>query len=195
MLDLTQSGSWVHVLDSDDKEWMMNKPAQRTRQGLQRLLVFSFFAAVLLYGCASRVAHVTNTPAGVTEQQAKDWDAAVADLQKVATVTTGVRQAVIAARNDGAFPDDKAYGLVLQSLAKVDRLQLAASAILKQQPSQFGAGTKVQVGTLIQQILSELQQLNAAGVTGIKNPQSLQAINTLLAEAIAAAKLVLALTS
>jgi len=47
-------------------------------------VVFSVSDDRGLVGCAARVAHVTNLPAGVSEQQAKNYDVAVATCTRSA---------------------------------------------------------------------------------------------------------------
>lgn len=162
--------------------------------GLLCLLVAFCLAAVLLSGgCAGRYSSVTGLPAGVSQAQAKSWDAAVANLHKIALSTSFVRQGIIDV--NGATPLDKEYyGKFLTSIAKVDELQLSASALLRQRPEYFGASEKVTVGKYATDILGELDKLDALGVTGIKNPDSAKRISSLLSDLTAAAKIVLSLT-
>ena len=150
-------------------------------------------AVLLTAGCAPRVKNVTSLPAGVTQQQAQAWDAAVANLNKIAATTSTLRQAVVAVRNAGAFPDNGAYSGTLYALGKIDAAQLSASAILKQSPQNFSASAKQQVAAYVQQISAQLTVLNAGGVTGIKDANSLQQINGFIAEIAAAVQLILAL--
>lgn len=161
-----------------------------------------------LAGCASRVANVTSLPAGVTVQEAKRWDAAVADLHKIALTTSFLRQALIDVcgsqsavipASSGQTPqpacDRTAYGLALQTVGKIDELQLSAGQALRQQPQHWGVSNKVVIAQYAQEILGQIQQLNSAGLTGIKNPASLKKINGLVAELQGAAKLVAALAA
>jgi hypothetical protein len=151
-------------------------------------------AVLLLAGCAARAKNVTNLPAGVTEQQAQNWDAAVADLDRIAQSVSAVRLAVLAVRGAGAFPDDKAYGITITALARVDQVELAAANLLKQQPQSFGQPVQQQLAIYMNLITQQLSDLNTAGVTGIKDPQSLQQINGLLSDLANSVKIVIALS-
>lgn len=162
--------------------------------GLLCVIVAACLAAVIFGGgCAGRYSSVTGLPAGVTQAQAKSWDAAVANLHKIALSTSFVRQGITDV--NAATPLDKEYyGSFLGYVAKVDELQLSASALLRQRPEYFGASEKVTVGKYATDILAELDKLTALGVTGIKNPDSAKRISGLLGDLTAAAKIVLALT-
>lgn len=144
-------------------------------------------------GCAARVKTVTNLPPGVTQQQAQDWDAAVANLNKIADVTSALRQGLIGLNKNGGFPDGPQYILALQICGKIDEAQLAASAILKQTPNNFSASAKTQVQALMQQIAAQISTLNTQGVTGIKDPTSLKTISGLITQITSAAALILSL--
>jgi len=158
------------------------------------LMVAAFMAAIMIFaGCAARIKTVTDLPAGVTLQQAQSWDSAVANLHKIATATSTLRQAVIALNKSGVFPDGPAYASTLNAIVKIDQLQLAASTLLRQAPQNFGAPVKAQVADYVQQISAQLSLLNTQGVTGIKNTSSQQQIAQLISEISAAVQLVLAL--
>ncbi len=158
---------------------------------LHRTVFFMFTLAAC--GCAARVRHVTNLPPGVTEQQAKDYDAAVGDLHKIALATSTLRQTVVDLRGAGLFPDDTAFVTALRSIAKIDEGQLAASAYLRDAPEYFAEPQKQKIRDIFASITSEIQRLNSAGVTGIKNQGSLDKVNGLIAELTAVVNLVLAL--
>lgn len=158
------------------------------------LVVGAFGLGTYLSGCAARVGHVTDLPQGVTEQQAKNYDAEIANLHKIADVTTTLRRAVISVRGAGAFPDDAAYGKLLLMIGKLDQAQLAATAYLRGAPEYFGETQKQKIKDIFSDVTAEIQQLNASGVTGIKNPDSLKQINTLIGELAGFVNLVLSLT-
>jgi hypothetical protein len=160
---------------------------------MKTLSLASVVLACSLAGCAARVAHVTNLPPGVTEQQAKNYDAAVGDLHKIALTTSTLRQAVVDLRGAGLFPDDTAFVTALRSLAKIDEAQLAASAYLRDAPEYFAEPQKQKIRDIFASITSEIQRLNAAGVTGIKNPASQDKVNGLITELTSVVNLVLAL--
>jgi hypothetical protein len=147
-----------------------------------------------LAGCAARVAHVTNLPAGVTEAQAKNYDAAVGDLHKVALVTTTLRQTVLDLRGAGLFPDDTAFVTAIRSIAKIDEYQQAASAYLRDAPEYFAEPQQQKIRDIFNSITAEIQRLNSAGVTGIKNPGSQGKVNQLITELTSVVNLVLALS-
>ena len=160
------------------------------------LLALSLCASVAnLSGCAARVKHVTALPAGVTEKQAQDYDAAVANLHKIATATSTFRQTVIDLRNNGLIKDDGYYVSLLRGISRVDQLQLAATGVLRDSPEYFAQGQKAQVLQYTQQISAELTQLNSAGVTGISSTDAQTRVTKLLNELTAAVSLVISLTS
>jgi hypothetical protein len=156
-----------------------------------------FFAVVAMTGCAARVKNVTNLPPGVTMQQAQNWDTAVADLHKIASTVTTFRQTLTAlhgAQYDGKpVLSDEYYSEGLRMIGNVDRLELSAEIVLRGSPQNFSDSTKTQVAFYVKEISTELNNLNAAGATGIKNPKSLQQVNTLLGEVSGIVGLILAL--
>jgi hypothetical protein len=147
--------------------------------------------ALAFGGCAARVKTVTNLPPGVTQTQAQNWDSAVQDLSVIANATSTARQTVIDLNKAGLFPDGNSYVTTLQILGKIDQLQLAASAVLKQSPGNFSDSTKAQVKDYMQQISAQILTLNTQGVTGIKDQTSLQKVNGLIATITGAVALVL----
>src|SRR5271166_775156 len=154
-----------------------------------KLILIVALAVVSYGGCAARVKTVTNLPPGVTMQQAQNWDSAVANLHKIASTVSTFRQTLTdlhAAQYQGApVLSDAYYSEALRMIGNVDRLELSAEVVLRQSPQNFSLTAKQQVGIYVQQISTELQQLNAAGATGIKNPKSLQQVNQLLGEVTA----------
>jgi hypothetical protein len=158
------------------------------------ILIILLFANFVMVGCAARVKHVTNLPAGVTEKQARDYDAAVGNLHKIAASTSAFRQSVINLRNQGMITDDGYYVSLLQGISRVDQLQLAATGVLRDSPEYFAQG-KTQVLQYTQEISKEIAKLNGAGVTGIKSATAQTEITRLLGEITAATALVIALTS
>ncbi len=161
---------------------------------MKHRVLLAVFLACALAGCAARVKNVTGLPAGVTQQQAQNWDAAVANLHKIAATTSSIRQAVIGLRNAGAFPNDAAYAGALQGVARIDQVQLAASDLLKQQPQAFGQPQKQQIALYMNLITGDLEKLNAAGTTGVKNPDTAKQLNDLLSSLANLVKITLALT-
>jgi hypothetical protein len=149
--------------------------------------------AVALSGCAARVKTVTNLPAGVTQQQAQSWDTAVANVHKIADGTSAARQAVIAANKQGVFPDGPAYITTLEVLGRVDKLQLASDAVLKQSPNNFSDSTKAKIQANMQQISAQLTTLNQEGLTGIKSSGTQQQVGQLITEVTSAVALILTL--
>jgi hypothetical protein len=138
--------------------------------------------AACLSGCAARTKTITNLPPGVTQQQAQSWDSAVADLDKLSQAVSAVRVAVIDLNKQGVFPDGPHYVTALQIIGKIDQLEISAAAVLQQSPQNFDASAKTKVADYLTQISQQLVLLNNEGATGIKNPGSLQTINTLIAQ-------------
>lgn len=148
---------------------------------------------LLLGGCAARVKNVTDLPPGVTLSQVQSWDSAVANLHKMATATSSVRQAIIATNKQGVFPDGQAYATTLQILGKIDEIQLAASAVLKQSPNNFSDSVRSKIKDYMEQISEQVTLLNTNGVTGIKNPTSQQQVAKTISEITGAVALILSL--
>jgi len=146
--------------------------------------LFGFLLAVScgLSACAARVKNVTNLPPGVTQAQVQAWDSEVATLGKIATATSSLRQAVISLEKAGAFPDTVAYVKALQSVAKIDQLELAASAYLKQQPEYFGVPQKAKVQGILNDIGSQIQGLNLQTLVNIKNPDHQKQLSAVVGE-------------
>lgn len=158
-----------------------------------RLLLSVLMLSFSLAGCAARVKNVTDLPPGVTQKQAQDWDVAVQNLGKIASVTTTARQAVIAVHQGGLLPDGPPYVTALTAIGKIDEIQLAASAVLKQAPKNFSDPVKLQVKDYMTQIAAQIQILNQSGVTGIKNPNSQTQIGDLITQITGLAALILSL--
>lgn len=152
-----------------------------------------FLLALSLAGCAARVKNVTNLPAGVTLTQAQSWDKAVQDLSQIAAVTTSARTAIIAAHTTGLLKDGQPYIDALTAIGKVDQLQISASALLQQAPSNFSDTTKGKIQDYMNQISAQILILNQSGVTGIKNPNSQQQIGSLITQITSLVALILTL--
>jgi hypothetical protein len=164
---------------------------------MKSFLALCLSSSMLFAGCAARVKNVTNLPPGVTLQQAQNWDAAVADLHKIASTVSTLRKALTdlhSAQYDGKpVLSDEYYSEALRMLGNADLMELAAEGVLRKSPQNFSSSAKTQVTFYVQQISTELNQLNAAGATGIKNPNSLQQVNALLGDLSGIVGLILAL--
>jgi hypothetical protein len=158
----------------------------------RKLLAVCLGSALFFSGCAARVKNVTNLPPGVTLQQAQNWDSAIADLHKVASTVSSLRQALIDLHN-GTMLEDAYYANALRVLARIDQAELAAEAVLRQSPQNFSASAKQQVAGYVQNISTQIQHLNAMGATGIKNPNSLQTVNKLIGDLTSIVGLILSL--
>jgi hypothetical protein len=145
-------------------------------------------------GCAARVKNVTNLPPGVTLKEVQDWDAAVADLHKIAVTVSKAHQVLAELHEYGAATDGY-YVEAIRVIGHVDQLELSAEAVLRNAPQHFAEGTKGQVKNYVDQIATELQHLNSLGATGIKNQKSQDKVNQLVRECLAVVGLVLSLTS
>ncbi len=154
-----------------------------------------FVVAVLalsMASCAARVKTVTNLPTNVTQKQAQDYDAAVASVDRISVVTTSLRTGLIQLNRDGIFPDGPEYAAAVTAVGKVDQLQISAATFLKSTtPDKFDASAKVRLGQYMSQISTEIQNINSAGLTGIKNPNSLNTINNLIGQVTGLVNLVL----
>lgn len=166
---------------------------KRTARVLLLCAVFvSIGAFMLTAGCGPRVKNVTALPPGVTQAQAQQWDAAVANLDKIATLTSSLRQSLTAIHTNQLIPDAE-YGRALTILGQINNAQIAAAGVLNQTPKNFGAAAKTQVVGYTNSIAAALQDLTGVGATGIKDANSLKTVNSLLAEATAAVNLILQL--
>ena len=145
----------------------------------------------VLYGCAARVKNVTDLPPGVTLSEVQQWDAEVAALHKVATVTSSLRQGVIALNQAGAFPNSPAYIAALRTVAKIDQSELAASAFLRQSPQHFGAAEKSKVAGMLHEVAVQVQSLNLQSLTGIKSSDTKKSVTLLVNDLTAAMNLAL----
>lgn len=158
---------------------------------MRSFLAVVLIAAVSLAGCAARVKNVTNLPPGVTLSEAQEWDSAVAQLQRISSVVTTTQTEIIALHKQGVFPDGPAYVTTLTSLGKIDQIRISAANVLKQAPGNFPDSTRGQIKDFMGQISAEIANLNTAGVTGIKNPTSLQRISAFIGEISSAVTLIL----
>jgi hypothetical protein len=158
----------------------------------RKILALCLSSSMIFAGCAARVKNVTNLPPGVTLQQAQNWDAAIADLHKIASTVSAVRKSIIDLHTGGALADDY-YVDALRVMAKIDQLEIASESVLRQSPQNFSASAKQQVAGYVQQITAQITNLNAIGATGIKNPKSLQQVNALLGDLTAVVGLILSL--
>jgi hypothetical protein len=159
-----------------------------------RSLPLYLITSLLLFGCAARVKNVTNLPPGVTLKEVQDWDAAVADLHKIAVTVSKAHQVLAELHEYGAATDDY-YVEAIRVIGHIDQLEISAETVLRNAPQHFGAGTRLQVQSYINQVATELQHLNSLGATGIKNPKSQDKVNQLLRECTAIVGLVLSLTT
>src|SRR5271157_1458628 len=140
----------------------------------RRFAIFAFLVSSFVFvGCAARQKNITNLPAGVTQTQAQQWDSAVANLDKIASTTSAVRQAVIAMNAQDPIPAPY-YGHILVALAKIDQSQISAAAFLKAYPNTWTPGLAAQMQNYMNDISAQLQALTQSGLVGIKNPTSQQ---------------------
>ena len=150
---------------------------------------------VALAGCAARAKNVTSIPAGITQTQVQNWDAAVADLQKIAQVTTTLRQSVISLNKSGIFPDGPAYANTLAGIGKIDELQIEASNYLQGVPSDWSLATQQKILAETQQIQAILTNIKNTGIVGIKDPASQSQVATLISNIGSVAALIIGLTA
>ncbi len=180
----------------------------RRRELLATSIFFLLLSAgiVLLgfYGCGARVKHVTNLPPGVTEQQVKNWDAAVANLHKIAVTTSILRQSVIALNQatytepgktepEKIIPDSKQYVALLSAIARVDQAQIDAAAFLKTVPKAWPISTQEKVRAYMNAITEQLEKMNEQGLTGVKSTSARQQLDQFIGEIRSSVNLILAL--
>jgi len=165
------------------------------RRQLKTKIVFGFILLFgsLGYGCAARVKNVTGAPAGVSVQQVQQWDAAVANLQKIATVTSSLRQAVMSLNRSGAFPDGDAYTQTLVGIARIDTAQIQASRFLESVPDDWTQPTQQRVQAYISQVQQALTGLTSSGAAGIKDPNRHKEVSALVAQLAADASAIVSL--
>jgi hypothetical protein len=167
------------------------------KQVLWSSLAFLFGAGVLafmLLSCAAQKT-VTNLPPGVTQTQVQQWDSAVQDLDKIAQVTTTLRQTVIALNKQGVIPDGKVYGEMLTAIGKIDQAQISASSLLRAYPQTWTPGLAAQIQQYVNIISAQLTSITQSGLAGIKDTNSQKQVTALIAEITAAVNLVLSLTT
>jgi hypothetical protein len=161
----------------------------------RRIAIFAFLVSSFVFvSCAARQKTVTNLPAGVTQTQVQQWDTAVANLDKIASTTSAVRQAVIAINQVQAIPAPY-YGRILTALGKIDQAQISAAAMLKAYPNTWTPGLAAQLQQYLTIISAQLTSITQDGLAGIKDANSQKQITTLIAEITAAVNLVLTLST
>lgn len=159
-------------------------------------LGFVFLIASLCYGCGARVKNVTELPANVTQAQAQSYDTAVANLHKISSVVSSMRSGIVDERVAGGFPNDAAYGKVLQSLGKIDGIEFDAASYLETVPNKIlGADQKTRLQGYISAIQAELTKLTNSGDLGIKNATSQTNFNNGITELVGIANLIFSLTN
>ncbi|MGH7836490.1 MAG: hypothetical protein ACREQC_01550 [Candidatus Binataceae bacterium] len=121
----------------------------------------------------------------------ENWDAAVANLQKVAAASSAARQAVEGLNKSGVFPDGHAYVRTLTDLGKIDQAQIAAANFLQTVPNDWGQSTQMQVQAYTQTIGALVNDLTANGTIGIKDAASQSTVKTSIDAITAAVKLIL----
>ncbi len=171
---------------------------------MKRKTVWILAVALTLSGCAARQKTVTNLPAGVTQQQAQNWDAAVANLDKIAQTVTTLRQAVIALNQQTVtdstgthkvLPDGSTYVAILTSIGKIDQAEIDASAFLKAQPQNWGVDAQTKVKNEMAIIQQEIAAINSQGLSGIKSQSAQNQVQQLVNNLSSLATLILSLAA
>jgi hypothetical protein len=148
---------------------------------------------LMLGGCAARVSHVTNLPVGVSEQAVKNWYSATGAVKTIATQNAAAFTAVKELRTIGVFPNDEAYEYTVIALGRIAQINEDAVQFLQSVPNDWSKNTQQKMAAYMNEISGLLQKLNAQGVTGIKNPDSLTSVNKLIALVTESVSLVLSL--
>jgi hypothetical protein len=158
--------------------------------GICLLVISAIFLVGILCGCAARQKNVTNLPPGVTLSQVQKWDAAVADLDKIASTTSVLRQAIQALNTATVtdstgthkiIPDGAVYGQMLTALGKVDQSQIAAATFLKSYPQTWDGTLQAKLSAYMNDISGALNSLNQAQLLGIKNAGAQAQVQQLIA--------------
>jgi len=175
---------------------------------MKRRYFFRVFLAglgIFLGACSARQKAVTNLPPGVTQQQAQNWDAAVANLDKIAQSVSTFRQLMFQLNQQTyadpttgkvlkIIPDSKTYAGILMSIGKIDQAEIDAAMFLKAQPQNFGVTAQARVKNDIVTIEAELSAISTQQLAGIKSTSSLSQVQALVTEIGRLAALVLSLT-
>lgn len=158
--------------------------------------------AYCLGGCAARQKNITALPAGVTQTQAQNWDAAVADLDKIAQTVSAARQTLITFNQTSVtdstgthklIPDGKVYGAILTSFGKIDQAEQDAVVYLKAQPQNWSVSTQQKVQNDIKLIQAELSAITTQQLAGIKNANAQGQLQQFISELGGFATLILGL--
>lgn len=160
-----------------------------------KILSGTVMAVTIIGGCAARVKMVANLPPGITSTEVVSWDAAVANLQRIAAATNGARQSVISLNRSGAFPDGPQYAAALSGIAKIDQAQIIAARFLETVPNNWGRGTQQTVTNYIAAIQAAVQEITDTGLAGIKDQNQRNTVEAFTREIAAAANLILGLVS
>jgi hypothetical protein len=161
------------------------------------LLAIVLSLSALAGGCGPKT--VTGTPPGVSSTTVQNWDSAVANLNKIASAVSAMRQAVIGLNktvgSDGTpvFPDGPAYTVTLQALGRIAQVELDAANFLNGVPQDWSQPTQQKIVSYMNDIIAQITALNQQGVTGIKNLSTQTQITQLLSELSDAANLILSL--
>lgn len=163
---------------------------------MKRSCTAAVLSLVLLFaGCAARQKNVTDLPPGVSQSAVQSWDTAVANLHKIAVANSALRQLVISLNKQGTFPDSGGYATTLHSIGQVAQLEKAAADYLSGVPKTWGASTAQTIEANMNGILSDIQTINTEGITGIKDPGSLQQVNTFISEIKTLTNIILSLAT
>lgn len=172
--------------------------------GICCLVICAIAMSGMIAGCAARQKNVTNLPPGVTLTQVQQWDAAIADLDKIASASSVLRQAVIALNGASVtdstgthkvIPDGATYAAILTSLGKADQAQIAAAAFLKAYPNTWNASLAATLKGYMGDISAALQSIITTQLAGIKNAGAQSQIQQLIVGVTNAVNLVLTLTT
>lgn len=167
---------------------------------MTRKIIWIWVVAFTLAGCAARQKNITNLPAGVTQQQAQNWDSAVANFDKIAQTVSTLRQAVIALNQQTVtdstgthkiLSDGSTYVAILTSIGKIDQAEIDASAFLKAQPQNWGVDAQTKVKNEIAIIQQEIAAINAQQLAGIKSQSAQNQVQQLVNNLSGLASLIL----
>jgi|SRR5215469_743018 len=140
--------------------------------------------AALRYTFAARAAYL---PAGTTAEQAKAWDATVANLQTIAVASSVARQ-TLEDENQATPLDKEYYSAFRAAVLKLSELQLSAIAVALERPHYLRISEKITLGKYATDMLGQARQLDSLGVAKIRNVGAAKHMTELVGQLLTATR-------
>lgn len=145
------------------------------------IVLLSLIAGLYIAGCHKNT--VTNVPAGVPVSGVEAWYSASNSLDAMTKAADSGYKIAQTLHADGVLKDGQAYIDTLQAFAKIFQTSQIAKNALAQIPQQQFTGTAAAgFSGYVNTIATALQQLNATGVTALKDPTSQANANKSIAD-------------